>query len=152
MNLNMDMVVAMRCRDIHINVQDAAGDRILAADMLDKHETSWALWQEKKNANGEYQELHAEDSARLHKEEEDLHAGHVLGEVAKTGRKFPKSPKLRRSDKRDACRLFGTLEANKVQGDWHITARGHGYSEPGEHLDHSSASIHLLRVYAHLLT
>jgi len=26
---------------------------------------------------------------------------------------------------------------NKVQGDFHITARGHGYQEFGEHLDHS---------------
>jgi hypothetical protein len=29
------------------------------------------------------------------------------------------------------------MEGNKVQGDFHITARGHGYMEMGQHLDHS---------------
>ena len=64
--------------------------------------------------------------------------GHVLGEVGGRGgkRKFPKTPKLRGAV-RDSCRVFGSLEGNKVQGDFHITARGHGYMEFGEHLDHS---------------
>lgn len=142
LQMNLDIVVAMHCRDLHINVQDAAGDRILAGDMLTKHDTSWALWNEKLNKQTKggghaYQSLHADDKSRRSREEEDLHAGHVLGEVNHGGRKFPKSPRLRRGDKKDSCRVFGSLEGNKVQGDWHITARGHGYVEPGEHLDHS---------------
>ncbi|CAG8755907.1 11100_t:CDS:2, partial [Dentiscutata heterogama] len=31
-------------------------------------------------------------------------------------------------DQKSACRIFGTLEVNKVTGNLHITAIGHGYS------------------------
>lgn len=41
--------------------------------------------------------------------------------------------------KKDACRIYGALEIHKCQGDFHITARGHGYQAFGaEHLDHDS--------------
>ena len=37
------------------------------------------------------------------------------------------------------CRIYGQLEIHKCQGDFHITARGHGYISVGqEHLDHDS--------------
>ena len=70
-------------------------------------------------------------------EEEDTHVGHVLGEVRKGSRKFKKTPRMERGMVEDACRVFGSIEGNKVQGDFHITARGHGYMEFGEHLDHN---------------
>jgi len=39
----------------------------------------------------------------------------------------------------DSCRIYGQLEIHKCQGDFHITARGHGYQVFGaEHLDHES--------------
>ncbi len=38
------------------------------------------------------------------------------------------TPKLKGLDE-DSCRIFGSLDLNKVQGDFHITARGHGYME-----------------------
>lgn len=45
---------------------------------------------------------------------------------------------------KDSCRVYGQLEIHKCQGDFHITARGHGYQQfGGEHLDHDSIlSIH----------
>ncbi len=72
-------------------------------------------------------------------EEEDQHVGHVLGHMREGGKKFPKTPKLRKGEHPDSCRIFGSLEGNKVQGDFHITARGHGYMEWGyqQHLDHT---------------
>ena len=67
------------------------------------------------------------------------HVDHVLGEVSrkKRKRKFKKTPKGWWNNDQEACRIYGSLEGNKVQGDFHITARGHGYMEFGEHLDHS---------------
>jgi hypothetical protein len=64
----------------------------------------------------------------------------VLGHMREGGRKFKKTPKLRSGEQPDSCRIFGSLEGNKVQGDFHITARGHGYTEFGlqQHLDHAS--------------
>jgi hypothetical protein len=142
LQLNLDLVVAMRCDDLRINVQDAAGDRILAAELLQREGTSWKLWTDKVNreiASGvhEYQILNQEDTKRIVAQEEDVHVRHVMGEVRRNvRRKFPRGPRLRRGDIVDSCRIYGSLEGNKVLGDFHITARGHGYQDPGGHLDH----------------
>ncbi len=73
--------------------------------------------------------------------EKDTHAAHVLGEVRGQKKKFRKTPRLRRGDSGGACRVYGSIEGNKVQGDFHITARGHGYWDFGEHLSHNGISI-----------
>jgi hypothetical protein len=45
--------------------------------------------------------------------------------------------------KGDACRIYGMMEIHKCNGDFHITARGHGYQQfGGEHLDHASPFPH----------
>lgn len=36
-----------------------------------------------------------------------------------------------------SCRIYGSMDVNKVQGDFHITAAGHGYYHSGAHIDHS---------------
>lgn len=42
---------------------------------------------------------------------------------------------------KDACRIYGTLLIHKCNGDFHITAQGHGYQKLGQpHLDHDSNS------------
>ena len=132
----------MPCESLRVNIQDAAGDHILAGDLLKREDTSWILWMDKKNretSHGahEYQTLSSEAADRLSDQEEDLHVAHVMDHVRRNPRKkFPKSPKLRRGDAVDSCRIYGSLEGNKVQGDFHITARGHGYHEFAPHLDH----------------
>jgi hypothetical protein len=141
LQLNLDIVVDMPCEALRINIQDAAGDRILAGELLTREDTSWMLWMQKRNydtyAGHEYQTLSHEEADRLSEQEADSHVSHVLGEVRHNPRrKFPKGPRMRRGDVPDACRIYGSLEGNKVQGDFHITARGHGYRENSPHLDH----------------
>ncbi|KAL4933067.1 endoplasmic reticulum-Golgi intermediate compartment family protein [Aspergillus undulatus] len=145
LQLNLDAVIHMPCDTLHINIQDAAGDRVLASQMLTKEPTSWSLWMEKRNyeahAGGrEYQTLSQENERRIKDQEMDAHARHVLSELRRNpNRKFPKGPKLRRGEQVDSCRVYGSLEGNKVQGDFHITARGHGYQDGMKHLDHGAA-------------
>lgn len=134
MQVNIDTVVAMRCGDLHINVQDASGDRILAGELLTKEPTNWALWVNP--AKIHHQSNQRDRKSREATESEDTHVGHVIGEVRKSTRKFSRSPTSRGSAPLDACRIYGSLEGNKVQGDFHITARGHGYQEFGDHLSH----------------
>ncbi|RAL02049.1 putative COPII-coated vesicle protein [Aspergillus ibericus CBS 121593] len=142
LQLNLDVVIHMPCDTLDVNIQDASGDRILAGELLQRERTSWQLWMDKRNREThggahEYQTLSQEDTDRISAREADANVHHVLGEVRKNPRKkFPKGPKLRRGDKVDSCRIYGSLEGNKVQGDFHITARGHGYRDLGEHLDH----------------
>lgn len=152
----------MKCADLHINVQDASGDRILAGDALSKHPTRWSQWQDNKALNtlsdnnkkntpdrkGSTNKKGALGGKKAYAEE-DVHD--YLG-AAKRKRKFPATPRLpggRRSvQTADACRIFGSLDGNKVQGDFHITARGHGYTEwsHASHLDHTSFN------FSHIIT
>lgn len=129
LQVNLDVVVAMKCADLHVNMQDAAGDRTLAGDMLRKDPTSWGQW-------GKGKAIHTlgvgDDHMPGWEEMWDVHD--QIG-AAKKKKKFPKTPRVKGPV--DACRIFGSLDGNKVQGDFHITARGHGYMEFGEHLDHS---------------
>ncbi|MCJ1306719.1 hypothetical protein MMC25_000362 [Agyrium rufum] len=140
MQINLDTVVAMKCADLHINVQDASGDRILAGEMLKRAPTNWQLWVDRETGVHKLgsTENTYEERKRLEEEELDTHVGHVIGEIRSSRRKFKPSPKLPKGYFEDACRIYGSLEGNKVQGDFHITARGHGYQEYGAHLDHEA--------------
>lgn len=145
LQINLDIVLPMQCGDIHINVQDAAGDRILAGDMLKRDPTNWRQWVDGRGMH----RLGTDSQGRLITGEgfhdEGFGEEHVHDIVAAAGGgrgKFAKTPKLRWGpDGGDSCRLFGSLDLNKVQGDFHITARGHGYQEVfREHLDHNGIS------------
>ena len=138
----------MQCNDLHINIQDASGDRILAGEKLIKDPTSWMQWITLKgmhhlNAGNGGEEGKAgmdETVTWLGDDNEDVHD--YLGAARRSRKKqFPKTPKLGRGVNADACRLYGSLEGNKVQGDFHITARGHGYMEFAEHLSHDGRRI-----------
>ncbi|KAK4148010.1 endoplasmic reticulum vesicle transporter-domain-containing protein [Dichotomopilus funicola] len=143
--INLDVVVNMRCADLHINVQDASGDRILAASALHRDPTRWAHWVDGKGVH----KLGRDAQGRVitgegylpeqQRHDEGFGEEHVHDIVA-LGRqraRWARTPKLWGAQA-DSCRVYGSLELNKVQGDFHITARGHGYMEAGEHLDHKS--------------
>jgi endoplasmic reticulum-Golgi intermediate compartment protein 2 len=128
LQMNIDLVVKMPCNDVRVNVQDASGDHIMAGLLLTKDNTNWDVWNEKLNqiSSGvhEYQTLNSEATQRLLDQEQDVHARHVLQHTRKNPRrKFPKSPKLSSKQKVDSCRIYGSLEGNKVHGDFHITVR-----------------------------
>lgn len=131
LQMNLDVVVKMNCADLHVNVQDASGDRVLAGEILKKDPTQWRTWQNKKAQRlaGGGDEIFGRG------EDEDVHD---YLSAAKRRKKFPKTPKMR--GQADSCRIYGSVQGNKVQGDFHITARGHGYMEIGEHLAHDSMS------------
>lgn len=61
---------------------------------------------------------------------------HDIVALGKKKAKWAKTPKVK--GVADSCRIYGSLDLNKVQGDFHITARGHGYLGNGEHLDHTN--------------
>lgn len=137
LQINLDVVVHMRCEDVHVNVQDASGDRILAGSTLHKDPTSWVQWGDNRKLHilpkSKDERLDSKGGSGEYKEE-DVH--NYLG-AAKATKKWPKTPRLPKHVFPDSCRVYGSMEGNKVQGDFHITARGHGYMEMGQHLDHS---------------
>jgi hypothetical protein len=142
LQINLDIVVRMQCNDLHINVQDAAGDRILAQSKLSRDRTNWEQWAD---ADGVHK-LGRDSQGRINtgagwkqvaRPEEGFGEEHVH-DIVRQGKKrarWAKTPKIK--GRADSCRIYGSLDLNKVKGDFHITARGHGYMEMGEHLDHS---------------
>ncbi len=139
LQINLDIVVMMQCPDIHINVQDAAGDRILAAEMLKKDPTNWRQWVDNSGMHRLGKDKDGQVDTGAGYEDEGFWEEHVHDIIASTRKhKFSKTPRLRMGPPGgDSCRIFGSLGVNKVQGDFHITARGHGYQELGAHLDHT---------------
>ncbi|OIW23606.1 DUF1692-domain-containing protein [Coniochaeta ligniaria NRRL 30616] len=144
MQINLDVVVRMKCNDLHVNVQDAAGDRILAASMLKLDPTNWSQWVDNKGIH----KLGRDKDGRVITGEGYTSIAHDEGfgeehvhDIVALGRKkarWGKTPRIWGGGEPDSCRIFGSLELNKVQGDFHITARGHGYPGMGQHLDHDS--------------
>ncbi|KAI1186815.1 endoplasmic reticulum-golgi intermediate compartment protein 2 [Nemania serpens] len=141
MQINLDVVVHMVCQDLHVNVQDAAGDRILAASRLQEDPTTWGYWVDSKGLHRLGRDSQGRVDTGVGWHDEGFGEAHVHDIVAmgrKSGR-FSKTPRLRHGVKADSCRIYGSLDLNRVQGDFHITARGHGYAEMfAEHLDHNA--------------
>lgn len=131
LQVNLDLVVKMKCEDIHVNLQDASGDRIMARQALTSDPTTWLQWAPAPGRRAPARESRTDGREYL---EEDVHD--YLG-ATPDSKKFKKTPKPWRGYPIDSCRIYGTMHTNKVQGDFHITARGHGYMEYGQHLDHS---------------
>lgn len=135
----------MNCPDIHINVQDASGDRVLAADMLRREPTNWHQWIGKDGIHklGRDAEGRVVTGEGWHNHEADEGFGqehvHDIVRSATRRAKWAKTPRIRGGS--NSCRIFGSLSVNKVMGDFHITARGHGYMDFGSiptHLNHDS--------------
>ncbi|KAF8251182.1 DUF1692-domain-containing protein, partial [Wilcoxina mikolae CBS 423.85] len=125
LQINLDITVAMPCDSLHINVQDAALDHILAGDILTKEGTS-------------FDDTSAHRLVPLGGRED--HVYNVLAKAKKS--KFGKSGRktsswLRKVD-RSSCRIYGSMAVNRVMGDFHITAAGHGYGSTGQHIDHKT--------------
>ncbi|KAI1641426.1 endoplasmic reticulum vesicle transporter-domain-containing protein [Biscogniauxia mediterranea] len=139
MQINLDIVMKMQCKDLHVNVQDAAGDRILAGTRLKEDPTSWSQWVDAKGVHKLGRDSNGRTVTGAGWHDEGFGEEHVHDIVA-MGRKkarWAKTPRLW-GNPADSCRIYGSLDLNKVQGDFHITARGHGYAEFGEHLDHNA--------------
>jgi hypothetical protein len=125
MQINLDITVAMPCDTLHINVQDASLDRILAGDILTKDPTS-------------FDDTSAHRLVRMGNREEHVY------EILKKARKSKFGKTNKRTDSflfkkdRSSCRIYGSMDVNRVQGDFHITAKGHGYQDFGAHVEHDS--------------
>ncbi|KAI1465976.1 DUF1692-domain-containing protein [Daldinia caldariorum] len=141
MQINLDIVVKMQCKDLHVNVQDASGDLIRAGTRLREDGTHWGHWVDAKGIHKLGRDSHGRAVTGAGWHEEGFGEEHVH-DIVSMGRKkarWAKTPRLWGAEN-NACRIFGSLDLNKVQGDFHITARGHGYTDAAmpAHLDHSA--------------
>lgn len=125
MQINLDVTVAMPCDHLHINVQDAALDHILAGEILTKDVTS-------------FDDTSAHRLVTIPGREEHVYEILKKAKKSKFGRTKRKPAAFLRRLDTSSCRIYGSMNVNRVQGDFHITAKGHGYGFSGQHIDHNS--------------
>ncbi|KAL1124495.1 hypothetical protein AAG570_001121 [Ranatra chinensis] len=134
LNLNLDMTIAMPCFSIGADILDSTSQNLLMFGNLEEEDTWFELSPE--------QESHLRDVRQLNTYlREEFHAIHHL--LWKSGHSFlyPGMPKRSVSPKEatDGCRIFGSLELNKVAGNLHVTA-GKSMPIPQGHV-HISAFV-----------
>jgi hypothetical protein len=125
MQINLDITVAMPCDALHINVQDAALDRVLAGEILKKEKTS-------------FDDTNAHRIVAMGNREDHVYEVLAKAKKSKWGKSKRRPLAFMRNQDRSSCRIYGSMDVNRVQGDFHITAKGHGYQFVGEHIEHSS--------------
>lgn len=108
-NLNVDIMVKMPCKYLDANIRDITEDRNMAEEVLnfEGFQVPNALWNMGKEKNVFTPDL---DEVLSNSLEADY--------VTKGVRKNLDAP---------ACRIYGSVPINRVEGDFHITAEGHGY-------------------------
>ncbi|KAF9105464.1 hypothetical protein BGX27_009614 [Mortierella sp. AM989] len=117
LQINLDITVAMPCDALTLDLRDMAQVQLRLSDKVHKIPTHFTLGSS----------AHS-DSIR----QQPLNVQKLVRAASRTAA-LEQSSKQSNEDFK-ACRIVGSFEANKLSGNMHITAVGHGY--PGAHIDH----------------
>ncbi|CAL7946585.1 unnamed protein product [Xylocopa violacea] len=132
LKINIDITVAMPCGRIGADVFDSTNQNMIGQDTLEQEDTWWELTKEQRS---HFEALkHMNSYLR-----EEYHAIHELLWKSNQVTLYSEMPKRTHqpSYAPNACRIHGSLNVNKVAGNFHITA-GKSLSIPRGHI-HISA-------------
>ncbi|CAG8722965.1 36968_t:CDS:2 [Gigaspora margarita] len=118
MQINVDITVDTPCMFLTVDLLDAAGEGIHFTDELKLFPTIFEV-REAHHLGYQPEKEIALDVKKM-----------MVDAAAKLIDTFDSDSDVVDNQK-SACRIFGTLEVNKVTGNLHITAIGHGYSGNG---------------------
>ncbi|KAK7055949.1 endoplasmic reticulum vesicle transporter-domain-containing protein, partial [Favolaschia claudopus] len=141
MNINVDMVVAMPCSFISVDLRDAVGDRLFLSSTrgrggvgIRRDGTKFDIGQ----------------ATTLKQHSEALSVRQAVSQSRKSRGFFstmfqwtnvqPYMPRYRHEPDAGGCRVSGQIEVKKVTANLHITTLGHGYASH-EHVDHSMMNL-----------
>ncbi|KAI8070504.1 endoplasmic reticulum vesicle transporter-domain-containing protein [Gongronella butleri] len=113
LQVNMDLTVAMPCTVLLVHVYDVSGQRLHLSDNLKMIPTEFSTT--KANSG------------------KTLNDPKYIKEIVKAASGQAYDTKV--AIDMGACRIFGSIQANKLAANLHITAAGHGYQ--GQHTDHA---------------
>ncbi|TIB92347.1 DUF1692-domain-containing protein [Wallemia mellicola] len=130
MQLNVDLTVAMPCHYLNVDIRDAVGDRLKLSDSIQKDGTTFEP--------EKYRQIGSAKQSTLSRIVKDSKKGRKWFRPTSTRNRFPKTKKLIKDG--PACRIYGSVETKKVNGNMHITTLGHGYSSL-EHTDHKLMNL-----------
>ncbi|KAJ7644363.1 endoplasmic reticulum vesicle transporter-domain-containing protein [Roridomyces roridus] len=134
MNINVDLVVAMPCSFISVDLRDAIGDRLfLSRSGLRRDGTRFDVGQ----------------ATSLKEHAAALSVRQAIAQSRKSRGLFssilqwdstPYMPRYKHEPDARGCRVSGQLEVKKVTANLHITTLGHGYASH-EHVDHKLMNL-----------
>ncbi|KAK4306375.1 hypothetical protein Pmani_021794 [Petrolisthes manimaculis] len=129
LKINVDITVAMPCRFVGADVLDLTGQQVMTFGSLEMEDTWWVLDPD--------QRVHFEGVQRVNSYlREQFHSIHEILWRSGYTNIFGDMPRRRIIPEKetDSCRIYGSLDFNKVAGNFHITAgksiplpRGHAH-------------------------
>ncbi|KAG7097906.1 hypothetical protein E1B28_005217 [Marasmius oreades] len=144
--INMDILVAMPCGAISVDLRDALGDRLMLS-------SNWRGRGEKgfMTLKRDGVKFDVGRATAMHEHAKMLSAGEAIKQSRKSRGLFDvfqshksKAPEIRPAIQYEAdgsaCRVYGHMEVKKVTANLHITTLGHGYATH-EHTDHSKMNL-----------
>ncbi|KAK9710929.1 hypothetical protein K7432_008141 [Basidiobolus ranarum] len=125
MQVNLDIYVPMECENLTVDVLDAAGATSHVKRML--------------NVSPAYLAFSSLGKRTSYEESDEIDVHQIIRESHQEKRQG-----IKNEQEYNACRVTGSMEVNKVAGNLHITALGHGYG--GAHVDHEALNFtHYIR-------
>ncbi|XP_014247776.1 endoplasmic reticulum-Golgi intermediate compartment protein 2 isoform X2 [Cimex lectularius] len=117
LNVNLDITVATPCHSVGADILDSTNQNVMLFGTLQEEDTWFDMSEEQKS--------HFQDIRYFNNYlQNEFHEIHEL--LWKSGHSFMPTGLPKRKEtpnyNPDACRLFGSLELNKVAGNLHITA------------------------------
>ncbi|KAJ7082707.1 DUF1692-domain-containing protein [Mycena belliarum] len=136
MNINIDLVVAMPCSFISVDLRDAVGDRLF-------------LSSGSKGIRRDGTRFDVGQATTLKEHSEALSVRQAVAQSRKSRGLFstlfqwdstPYMPRYKHEPDASGCRVSGMVQVKKVTANLHITTLGHGYASR-EHVDHKLMNL-----------
>ncbi|KAG6901956.1 hypothetical protein C0995_006185 [Termitomyces sp. Mi166 len=140
MGINIDIVVAMPCQYLSVDLRDAVGDRLMLTGTVRRDGAVFDTNQASKFIS---------HSGALSVQEAVSQSKKSRGLFAWLRRAKPGfQPTYKHEASADACRVWGILAVKRVTANLHITTLGHGYASY-EHVDHSKMNLsHIIKEFS----
>ncbi|XP_046739465.1 endoplasmic reticulum-Golgi intermediate compartment protein 2 [Diprion similis] len=132
LKVNIDITVAMPCSRVGADILDSTNQNLMGFGTLEEEDTWWELTPEQRNHFDSLKYMNSYLREEYHAVHELLWKSNqlsLLSDMPKRNNYPNHTP--------DACRIYGSLDVNKVAGNFHITA-GKSLSLPRGHI-HISA-------------
>ena len=122
MNVNVDMLIAMPCQFLSVDLRDAVGDRLYLTSSFRRDGATFDMAQ----ARQLQQQAHSVTAHQAIKQSRTSRG--LFDTILRRPGQKPQMPKYKHIPDATACRVVGQLEVKKVTANLHITTLGHGYS------------------------
>lgn len=133
LNINVDLVVAMPCQFLSIDLRDAVGDRLYLSNGFRRDGTKFDIGQAT-SLNEHAVMLSAQQAVAQSRKSRGLFSTWFRG----GGSQY--KPTYNHQKDGSACRIYGTITAKKVTANLHITTVGHGYAS-NQHVEHKLMNL-----------